>query len=856
MTISPEIESLHRAFSAFGRDRFTCSLGVRPALHAARTAGAATLARDASGAVAAARVTRVVDHLVRLGYGFVAQYAGAERDPDRIPIAILARGRYARAELAPFSPVELIALRPRSAIDPRSVTAVTALVRFLSDLGLDCTASVTMLDEVDARLSADELDLDDLDVRFVTGDPALHRALVADVLRPRRIAGARDRIARRLATWAQERTGSAGLEPDVVRGPGGIEDAARLLATLDDARRAYDVDGAATLAETGLRAALDGLRRAEFALHLVADDVAATLRRSRWPGVARCLAPERASDDGAWLRRAVVQWQESILVARDRLHEAILRRAHAEPRRGRAFADGFRMVDGEVAIERERVFLERPSRLVEVAVRAAAERVPVSRSLVNAARAAAGRLGARLAEDFRVGEALRAGLRLDCFATVLVTLRHANVLERVLPELAPARHFVRAGENRSLDDRAIVAVETFESLVAGRIRGPRRYLDGVERGDLLKLALLLFPAARRIGEAAFDAIAARLVALGFEPEEIDVVRFLVKERARFVTMSRGREDGHRAELDGFVADVETPERLRMLALSTWCDLEACDPPGTSRYFDSMMGESFDRAEPLIRARAAAARDRLVLGAVPHGAHESAARAHVAAMPAAYAAAVDPIDVARHVLLDATIDEGARFALAVDETQGARLWWVADDRPRLIGDVLTALAGGGADVESLTAHVRRDGRAFGSLRCSNDVELDPDRLRRALGGSPAGAEAYAAPRAGAGTDELEPIDVLFRRLGDPGGVVVRVRAGDRPRLLLDLIGAVVEDGFQIVQARAETSAGRVDDRFHLRRPDAAEVSDEQCEKVRDRIDRAIRSSVVSTLSPDQGGHRCT
>src|SRR5262249_38273931 len=150
---------------------------------------------------------------------------GAEVAKCTTPVAVFATGGFGRAELAPYSDLDLLVLCRKSP-DAAVQTLAEAILYPLWDAKVDAGHAVRSFDQA---LSLPESDLAAapalLDARFLTGDEELGRKFLAE-FRARVAKTAAEDFVARLRAEQRARHSRFGdtiflLEPDLKNGPGG-----------------------------------------------------------------------------------------------------------------------------------------------------------------------------------------------------------------------------------------------------------------------------------------------------------------------------------------------------------------------------------------------------------------------------------------------------------------------------------------------------------------------------------------------------------------------------------------------------------------------------------------------------------
>src|SRR3982750_1613083 len=158
----------------------------------------------------------------------IIDVAGREVAKCRTPVAIFATGGFGRAELAPFSDLDLLVLCAKTPGGDVQKLAESILYP-LWDAKVDAGHAVRAYDQALA-LPANDLAAATalLDARFLTGDKALADKFLA-AFRARVAKTAAEDFVARLRAEQKERHSRFGdtiflLEPDLKNGPGGLRD--------------------------------------------------------------------------------------------------------------------------------------------------------------------------------------------------------------------------------------------------------------------------------------------------------------------------------------------------------------------------------------------------------------------------------------------------------------------------------------------------------------------------------------------------------------------------------------------------------------------------------------------------------
>lgn len=545
--------------------------GVREALAAARSALRAATLRGDGGRAALERHADHVDRVVR--EVFIAA------TPSPTPVAVLALGGYGRRHLCLHSDIDLLVLFSGT-IAAAEETFLREFLNPLWDLGVVVGHQVREIDEftrpdqdnpefllalLDARLVAGPRDLFD---RFTTTfhTPSTHACVLAALSRL-----VDERHGRFNATLYQ-------LEPDVKEAPGALRDlaATRTIAMLTDPlllrRGPADPER--------IREAEDFFLRVRSALHLASDRNANVLSHELqertaeslgYPGTEARVRVERLMSD---------YFRHARIVSRCLAWARKTAPIPVGPNLGLS-RDGVRFLDPVLAARSPTSWLSAFQAALDAGVEVADDALSCIQQHVDRYRV----------EDF-FGEASDR----EAFVRLLVPrpglyarlseMHDCGLLGRLVPEFqAIACRVVRDFYHKyTVDEHTLLTIRALERLSASdeaRHHRFRNLLDGLESPSVLVLALLLHdvgkwcddehaPESVRMADAA-------LTRLARSSGERDQVLFLIGHHLR-MSLAAFRRDTEDPEIvRDFAEVVGTEERLKMLCLLTFADVDGVAP---------------------------------------------------------------------------------------------------------------------------------------------------------------------------------------------------------------------------------------------------------------------------------------
>ena len=798
-------------------------------------------------------------------------------------MGLVAVGGYGRRELCPASDVDLLLLH--DGLDMAELERlVRAVVYPLWDAGLTVGYAVRSRREAAAAV-ADELEdaTAALDARSVVGDPGPAAQLRTEVAR--RVRRRPERFLSRLAAADEARHAAAAaateaVEPDLKLGTGGLRDLQSLRWLGAAVVGLPGLDGlvpAGFLAAGDLariRAAAGRLLAVRVVLHLAAADRAgrpdAPTRTPVRGDVLRLDLQEAVAARLGLVDRSAHELAPHVLLRGLALDARVVAHAHARAwalaradlARGarrrtrpveRTVAD-LELADGAVRLpaDADVEAPDLPGRLLDalVATGAVLDRRTAARLR---ARAAAGPVPWDLAADG--GRAVRRGLWRGAAALpALAELDDAGVLTAVLPEWEPVRgRTQRNPYHRSTVDRHGWHTATGLADLVRTEPWAAEALERVGDRDALILAALLHDVGKGYGEPHAEtgagpaaALAARL---GAGPATVETVVRLVRLHLLLPDTARRRDIADPAVAAEVARAAGDPRTLAALHLLAAADGRATGPAAWSDWTAALVGTLVRRVAAVLDADApdalgddAAATAREAQRLAPDlGVDPGAVRAHLAQLPARYAAAVAPRAVVRHALLAAAPPDPGTFLTRV--TPGAddgvdELDVVATDAPGRFARVAGVLALHGGSVLAADAFARTDGLLVDTFRVQRPDGATGSWWARVEGDLADAAEgrlavrARVARKARAEADRVARLPEVATEVAfapDPGGdaTLLEVRTLDRLGVLHAITDAIAELRLDVVVARVQTLGHEVVDAFTLRTPDGAALDDDRC-----------------------------
>jgi len=802
--------------------------------------------------------------------------------------AVVALGGYGRAELAPFSDVDLLFLHPG-----RPSSAVSGFVeqalQMLWDVGLtvghsfrsprECVAEAK--DDLHSRTALTE-------ARLVTGSASLYQTLLrqleTDLLRSRRatetfLAAMRTELAERRARFAGA---VCVLEPNVKEGLGGLRD---LHAILWVGHARFGSRGLAGLRAEGwlsereyvaARRAYDFLARVRNEAHFATGRKTDLLTLDLQPDLAQSLGyrPRAGLLASEILMREYYRRASELHdVCRGFMlvHLAEPRRSLFGLRRPRS-AKGFTVRDGQLHLRGDEL-RGGPQRIMEAFAHVQADGAPLSEELKRTIRERASSIDGSFRSSREAGRAfLRLLERRGRVGPALRAMHETGVLGRLLPEWARITFLVQHDffHKYTVDEHTLKAVEALDEVAAGTDPALSRLgkvMDEVPAAGPLYLGMLLHDIGkgRGPGHVARGArIAPRMLErLKLEPEAAEDVVFLIDAHLEMSQLSQQRDLSEPGLAASFAARVKTLERLNLLFLLTYADHRAVGPGIWNEWKASLLWELYNRTRPYLAGgeRRNGERDhgdwarKLAVSQLLDAFPGDEVHRHFALLPERYLRTTSAERMVRHFGLLRSL--GERPAAVewgeVPERRCSELTVTAHDRPGLLASLAGTLTAHGIDILSVDLFNRDDGLVIDTFLVSEVSEhrpVDPHRagriahdLAEAAVGRLDVARAVEKWRARArlrrprGRADREPV-VRFDAEGSATATIVEVRAPDQPGLAYRIADTLAHLGLDITFARIATAKALALDVFYVTDATGRKLSREAMTEVEDALLAAL------------------
>ncbi|SNS88973.1 [protein-PII] uridylyltransferase [Sphingopyxis indica] len=839
-------------------------------LRAALEAGRAEVARrlivqPSSGRLAAQATAFLIDQIVRLSYDFTVDhlYPANNRSAGE-RITVIAVGGYGRAEMAPFSDVDIGFLTPFKQTS-WTEQVIEAQLYTLWDLGLKVGHSSRSLDEM-VRAAKDDLTITTalLEGRFVWGDRDLYDQAAARFDAEVVAGNARHFVAEKLAERDErhKRMGDSRyvVEPNVKEGKGGLRDLHTLFWIGKFIHRVRTVP---ELVDAGLLTAkeLRQFSRAEnfllavrCHLHILAGraedrltfdfqrEIAARMQFADRPGKSPV---ERFMQLYFLHAKSVGDLTGTFLAHLDEQMAARGRRFLPTIRRRPGKLNGFVLDRGRLALPSDDFFEADPVRLLEIFALADKYGLEIHPQAMRQARHDAKLIDGKIRRIARANE-----LFLDVLTsprdpeTVLRWMNEAGVFGRFVPDFGRvvAQMQFDMYHHYTVDEHTIRAIGLLSDIEQNRLKEDHplstAIMDQIQSRRVIYVAVLLHDIAKGRGgdHSVLGAELALRVCprLGLSEAETETVSWLVRYHLLMSATAFKRDLADFKTILDFAQVVQSPERLRLLLVLTVVDIRAVGPGVWNSWKRQLLTELYDAAEEVLRlghkqrgreVRIASKKEEAqALLRMEGKDFEKLAKR----LPESYWIA-EPVEVIAANMLHIQQAGNAPLHIAAvpDDDRGATLVMVlAADHPGLFYRIAGGIHLAGGNIIDARIHTTRDGLAL-----DNFLVQDPlgrpfaeagqiVRLTRAIEDALANRqkllpklEARALPRTRAEAFRVAP-NVFVDNKASNRFTVIEVNAQDRPALLNQLAYALFQSKVTVHSAHVATYGERAVDTFYV------------------------------------------
>lgn len=815
----------------------------------------------------------LTDRIVKLTLDFALEWLHPLPNPTSTErVSVVAVGGFGRAEMAPFSDVDLLFLTPYKQT-AWGESLIESVLYCLWDLRLKVGHSARTVDDCLRQAKADvTIRTSLLENRYLWGDAGLARSLNERLWSELFVSTGPEFLELKLAERAERhsRQGSTRylLEPNIKEGKGGLRDLQTLFWI---AKYIYRADSAADLVAQGVFTAEEYaifseaeafLWMTRVHLHLLTGRATEQLTFDTQVEIAAILGYEATPG-----QRPVERYMQAyFLEAKNvgdltRIFLAALEARHVRPRPSIARrlrgvltkgkegdpGKGYRLRAGRLDVIDPQAFLADPVNILRLFDRGLQLGVFIHPDALRMVAANLGLVDDRLRDD---PEANRIFLSLLTSQNnperALRLMNEVGVLGAFIPEFGRVVAMMQFNmyHHYTVDEHTIRTISTLSQIERGELREELPVATdivgkGVNR-RVIYVALLCHDLGKGSGRdhSQVGAEIARTLCprLGLSPEETELVVWLVTHHLLMSDVAQKRDLTDPRTVRDFAAAVKSPSRLKLLTLLTVCDIRGVGP-GIWNNWKAM----------LLRALHAETLEHLTGGGQANTRmdREDAAKTALAGALKGWSAKAIAAETARHYApywlgfdtpthaifakLIQRLAEGEEPAMRVSQEparDATQACFAMSDHPGIFARLAGALALAGANVVDARTYTSSDGIATAAFWIQDNEGRPYEKARlsrlrssvlRTLKGEILAKEALrdrdkVKKRE---RDFTVPTRITFDNTGSEIYTIIEVETRDRPGLLHDLARTLTANSVSISSAIIATYGEQAVDVFYVK-----------------------------------------
>ncbi|MEM7568601.1 MAG: [protein-PII] uridylyltransferase [Pseudomonadota bacterium] len=811
----------------------------------------------------------LMDQLIALGWETIVEDIAPLSNPTQAErLAIVAVGGYGREEMAPFSDVDLLFLTPYK-ITPWSETAIEHLLYLLWDMGLKVGHATRSISEMMSMARQDiTVRTAFLEARLLQGDgPTFAQAKArfeTDIIAPTKADFIEQKLEEREIRHARMGDSRFVVEPNIKEGKGGLRDLQSLYWI---AKYVYGVEEIKELVGQGVFTANEyrSFRQAETFLwnvrchlHYLAGRAEERLTFSVQPELAAALhyTEDRAGLSG--VERFMKHYFLMVKRVGDLTHIFIahLAQTHRKKplirlprlRKSTEALDGLEVIDRWLKAPDEAYFEETPQRLLTIFAAMDKTQRDIHPDTLRVLRRAHKKVDRKLRRDPKANEAF-----LTCLTSkkdperVLRRMNETGIFGRFIPDFGKvvAQMQFDMYHHYTVDEHTIRAVSLLSQIERGLLADEHpistKLMPKVVMRRALYVAVLLHDIAK--GRGGNHSILGAQIAkklcprLGMSPAETETVAWLVRYHLLMSHFAFKRDLSDPKTVSDFVADVKSPERLRLLILLTVVDIRAVGPKVWNAWKGQLLTDLYHAAEEQLvaghattdHAARTAARKAAIRARLSDWSDDAFDRFASRLDSAYWLSEPDDLIVSNALLLDKAGDEQGLVDCKWSSRPSEDVTYFtvhAADHPGIFYRIAGALCLGGATIAGAKIHTTSDGMALDNFLLQNadggpfDDEMrlkrTHDKVLQALKGKLRLTELLAQPltlRRNVDHFDVEPV-VLIDNAASNRFTVIEVNALDRPALLYRITRVLFHAKVSVRSAHVATYGERAVDVFYV------------------------------------------
>ena len=785
-------------------------------------------------------------------------------------MAVIAVGGYGRAEMAPYSDIDLLFLTPPKAAEWGEKVAESMLYMFW-DLRLKIGhATRTVADCI--RLGREDYTIRTslLEGRFLVGDKPLCISLQEKLWSTLFKNTGPDFIEAKLAERADRHKKQGGqrymVEPNVKEGKGGLRDLQSLFWI---AKYLHRVDSPQELVKLGMftkpefeifATAENFLWTVRCHLHLLAKRPMEHLTFDNQVGVATILGYE--DKDG---RRAVEHFMQDYFRHATQVGEltrvflTALEAQHVkrQPRMGELLTNatrrlrnrltqGYKLQQGRIVIADEAAFLRDPINLLRVFEEGLRTRYLLHPDVMRLVAANLDLIDDKMRNDPEANR-IFLDMLLD-YGNPERGLRRVNelgVLGAFIPEFQAIVAMMQFNmyHHYTVDEHTIQCISTLTQIEEGHLVEDLPVASGIlERGvnrKVLMVALLLHDIGKGreedhsiLGERISQTLSPRL---GLDAAECDTVCWLVRHHLLMSDVAQKRDLSDPRTVRDFANIVQSRTRLKLLTVLTVCDIRGVGPGVWNNWKAQLIRDLYHATRAALTSGiddgAQTRREDEAKSALKKSLKGWNAAKLQAELDRHYASYWQGLDSETQTIIARLLRKVSADVIMSDFKQdedrdATRAIFVMEDHPGIFSRLAGALALVGANVVDAKTYTTSDGFATSVfwVQDANENPFETSRHKRlgamvdkAMKGKVVARDALKARDKikKRERDFIVPTEITFDNEGSEIYTIIEVDTRDRPGLLYDLTRTITGNNIYIASAVIATYGAQAVDVFYVK-----------------------------------------
>ena len=585
------------------------------------------------GLAAAQTLSGLQDAVIQVIYDFATQHVYLAQNPTNSErITVVATGGYGRGELAPGSDVDLLFVRPFRQTQ-WGENVIEFILYMLWDMGMKVGHATRSLADC-VRLAKQDITIRTavLEARYLWGDHALYDELRKKFWSEVATGSGQDFVDAKLSERDQRHTRQGEsrylVEPNIKEGKGGLRDLQTLYWI---GKYLYHVEDAADLVEHGVftkdeyktfQKAEAFLWNVRVHLHYLVGRAEERLSFDVQPALAAALGYHNAEKP----RRAVEAFMRAyFLTAKDvgdltRIFCAALEVQHRKQRpsltrilpgflKPRSTGDDFYVENGRLTAD-PAIFRKDPVNILRIFQIADAKQVDIHPDALRTITRSLDLIDARLRENPEANTAFLTMLtsRNDP-ERALRLMNEAGILGRFIPEFGHAVGLMQFNmyHHYTVDEHLIRAVGNVAAIERGDHKDESpvatEVIKRVQSRAALYCAVLLHDMAKGLpgdhSDVGAEIARSLCPRLGMSPADTQAVAWLVKNHLVMSDIAQRRDVSDPQTVRDFVAQVQSPEMLRLILLLTVADIKAVGPGVWNGWKGQLLRELYYAAEQMM-----------------------------------------------------------------------------------------------------------------------------------------------------------------------------------------------------------------------------------------------------------------